>query len=89
MLFILSRHLEKNVNKELFQRLYKETTNKEWVYDFDQHYAETFAELIIKECAEICNRQANHYAETNNHGSAASVADALGRMIKMHFEEQE
>ena len=48
-----------------------------------------FAELIVRECVEVCNRQAKHYAETNNHGSAASATDALGRMIKMHFEEQE
>ena len=44
-----------------------------------------FAELIVKECVEVCNRQAKHYAETSNHGSAVSVADVLGRMIKMHF----
>ena len=43
-----------------------------------------FAELIVRECVEVCNRQANHYVETNNR-AATSVADVLGRIIQMHF----
>ena len=45
---------------------------------------EKFAELIVQECLEVCNRQANHYVETNNR-AATSVADVLGRIIQMHF----
>lgn len=43
-----------------------------------------FAELIVRECLEVCNRQANHYVETHNR-AATSVADVLGRIIQMHF----
>ena len=43
-----------------------------------------FAELIVQECLEVCNRQADHYNETNNR-AATSVADVLGRIIQMHF----
>ena len=43
-----------------------------------------FAELIVRECLQVCNRQANHYVETNNR-AATCVADVLGRIIQMHF----
>ena len=43
-----------------------------------------FAELIVRECLEVCNQQANHYVETNNR-VATTVADVLGRIIQMHF----
>ena len=39
---------------ERIQKLYKETTDKDWVYDFDPDYAETFAELIIREFSYDC-----------------------------------
>lgn len=35
---------------ERIKELYRETTGKDWVYDFDPDYAEKFAELIIREC---------------------------------------
>ena len=38
---------------ERIQKLYVETTGKDWVYDFDPDYAETFAELIVRECIEV------------------------------------
>lgn len=56
----------------------------EGLVDFDWR---KFAELIIAECVEVCNRQAEHYAETNNPAPATSTAYALGKMIQMHFEE--
>jgi hypothetical protein len=46
---------------------------------------EKFAELIVKECANIAFAQANHYAETQNKGSASSAADCVGRLIKIEF----
>lgn len=70
--------------EELLQEAHRQT--KGGIYSgHPSEWTEKFAELIIKECAEICNRQANHYAETNNLGSAASAADALRLIIKMHF----
>jgi hypothetical protein len=46
-----------------------------------------FAELIIRECAEVCKKQTLHYAEHNNQGSAASAADACYILIKRHFKD--
>ncbi len=42
-------------------------------------------ELVVKECANIAFAQANHYAETQNKGSAMSAADCVGRLIKLEF----
>ena len=47
--------------------------------------AEKFAELIVKECANIAFNQADHYSETQNKGSAMSAADCVGRLIKIKF----
>ena len=53
-------------------------------YICTQEQLDKFAELIVRECLEVCNRQANHYYETNNR-AATSVADVSGRIIQMHF----
>ena len=51
---------------ERIKKLYKETTGKDWVYDFDPDYAEKFAELIVQECVnvlhdnELWNRHISH-----------------------------
>ena len=55
-------------------------------YICTQEQLDKFAESIIQECVDVCNRQAKAYAETNNRAPATYTADALGRMIKMHFE---
>jgi hypothetical protein len=35
---------------ERIKELYKQTTGKDWAYDFDPEMAKKFAELIVKEC---------------------------------------
>jgi hypothetical protein len=50
-----------------------------------QQEIEKFAQLIVRECADIAFAQANHYAETQNKGSAMSAADCIGRLIKIEF----
>ena len=51
---------------ERIKELYRETTGKDWVYDFDPDYAEKFAELIVQECInvlhdnELWNRHISH-----------------------------
>jgi hypothetical protein len=41
---------------EQIKQLYVEATGKDWAYDFDPQVAEKFAELIVKECADLCDR---------------------------------
>ena len=41
---------------ERIRELYKESTGKDWVYDFDPDYAEKFAELIVRECIRLCDQ---------------------------------
>jgi len=59
---------------ERIQKLYKETTGKDWVYDFNPDYAGKFAELIVRECAQFC--------EDKN-------SKLLGTMLKEHFGVEE
>jgi hypothetical protein len=63
---------------ERIQKLYKETTGKDWVYDFDPDYAGKFAELIVRECAGVSE---NHKGMNDKY----FIADA----IKKHFEIEE
>ena len=69
------------MNERIRELAEQAETKEVGYYFFDR---EKFAELIIKECLEVCNRQANHYYETNNR-AATCVADVLGRIIQMHF----
>lgn len=66
---------------ERIQKLYVETTGKDWVYDFDPDYAEKFAELIIWECANIC------FSEADGHRIA--FGEHCGIVIKQHFGVEE
>lgn len=54
-----------------------------------QQELEQFAELIVRECAEVCKKQSFHYAEHNNKGSAAGAADVCRILIYQHFGVQE
>ena len=56
---------------------------------FDMYFNEKFAQLIVRECAEVCRKQSFHYAEHNNKGSAASAADVCRILIKQHFGVEE
>ena len=57
----------------------------EYVSNGEVESLKKFAELIVRECADIAFTQANHYAETQNKGSAMSAADCVGRLIKIEF----
>lgn len=63
-----------------------------WTDDVDKYlpiWNAKFAELIVRECAEVCKKQSFHYAEHNNKGSAASAADACRILINLHFGVEE
>jgi hypothetical protein len=59
---------------ERIRELYKQTTGKDWAYDFDPEIAERFAELIVQECAQFC--------EDKN-------SKLLGTIMKEHFGVEE
>jgi len=40
------------MNKRI-EELYQQVAGKDWAYDFDPQVAEKFAELIVRECAEV------------------------------------
>lgn len=42
------------MNKNI-EKLYLETTGKDWTYEFDPILAEKFAEMIIEKCIHIVN----------------------------------
>ena len=44
------------MNKRI-REIYQQATGKTWIYDFDPSMAETFAELIIKECLSIADNR--------------------------------
>lgn len=56
---------------------------------YDLFWEEKFAELIVRECMELCRKQSLHYADINNQGSASSAADVCRIIIKQHFGVEE
>lgn len=73
---------------ERIQKLYKEATGKDWVYDFDPEIAEYFAELILRECLVQGTILTKHYIDTHPEQEQAwllaSIAD-YSNVIKKHF----
>ena len=75
---------------ERIQKLYVETTGKDWVYDFDPDYAEKFAELIVRECVQTLidntpERYTNESAEEDwDKGYDRARRDCV-QHIKEHF----
>ena len=75
---------------ERIRELYKETTGKDWVYDFDPDYAEKFAELIVYECIQCIKDTDKNLVYTAQ--SAGIVIAAQNRSItniKQHFGVEE
>ena len=52
-------------------------------------FLEKFAELIVRECMQLCKKQSLHYAETVNQGSSTSAAEVCRIIIKEHFGVKE
>jgi hypothetical protein len=50
---------------ERINELYKLTIGRDWAYDFDTEYAEKFAELIVRECIELCDKEHAHSIHTH------------------------
>jgi hypothetical protein len=69
--------------KELYiKTIQTKYPNKIWAYDFDEDYAEIFANLIINECIELCLKQRN--PPNLNYKPSESFAEA----IRSYFEQR-
>jgi hypothetical protein len=67
---------------ERIKELYKQTTGKDWAYDFDPEMAEKFAELIVRECADIAK---HHVMNISTYADAEFVEEQIGK----HFGVEE
>jgi len=61
---------------ERIKELYKEATGKDWAYDFDPQIAENFAELIVRECADVADQNGGFWR-------------GCGMTVKQHFGVEE
>jgi hypothetical protein len=67
--------------KELYiKTIQAKYPNKIWAYDFDEDYAEIFANLIINECIKSIEISVDYYGPT--------AVDDLKETIKKHFGEK-
>ena len=65
---------------ERIRELYKQAVGKEWAYDFDQHYAEKFAELLIAECVKIVEELPPGYIDYRNQIEDAFRRDCIAKI---------
>ena len=63
---------------ERIKELYSKIAGKDWMYDFDPDKAEMFAELIVRECMEVCKSRVGN--SDYNTGRMHCVSD-----LKEHF----
>jgi hypothetical protein len=70
----------KNKIKELYVKtIQTKRPDKTWAYDFDEYYAEVFADFILEECIELCLKQQN--PQNLNYKPSERFAEA----IRLHF----
>jgi hypothetical protein len=65
---------------------------KEWGYFFSGDELEKFAELIVRECASICELNGQSYTHSFTPAKARlaeSTSNHCGLMIKKHFGVEE
>ena len=80
---------------ERIRELYKQAVGKEWAYDFDQHYAEKFAELLIRECARLamtqhCSTSPADYGDMEPYEQGCDdTASAISGLIRRTFGVEE
>jgi hypothetical protein len=70
--------MDKIMTNKKIKELYIKTLQtypKTWTYDFDEDYAEIFANLIIDECIELCLKQRN--PPNLNYKPSESFAEAI------------
>lgn len=65
-----------------------EGTDEDFDYSFDDDFQEKFAELIIKECAGICEKDGKWWAEQGSLMEAGE-AGSLAIQIRQHFGVEE
>ena len=76
---------------ERIRDLYKQAVGKEWAYDFVQHYAEKFAELLIRECARLamtqhCSTSPADYGDMEPYEQGCDdTASAISGLIRRTF----
>lgn len=46
---------------------------------------EGLVEAVVRECADVCNKQSLHYFETVGRGGESGAAETLSYLIKSHF----